>query len=390
MQTNSHNINNCLKILVLGYIVRWPLGGMAWHHINYALGLFRLGYDVYFLEYSDNYDSCYNPESGVIGKDATYGLNFTKDAFDRLGIKDRWAYYDEHTSCWLGAARNINDIIETADMVINISGVNPLKSELMNIPIRLLVDTDPAFTQIKHLQDAQSRERTKLHTHYFSFGENFGNDNCLIPDDGFPWKPTRQPIVLDEWQITPGPEKGKFTTVMKWDSYPAQKYQERYYGMKSESFRDYFDLPNKVKADFELALGSASAPRDTLKSKGWQIVNPLNVTKDPWTYQKYIQESKGEFTVAKHGYVVSNSGWFSERSAAYLASGRPVITQETEFSKYIPCGRGLLAFGNFDEAIAAIEEINGNYDRHCRWAREIAEEYFDSKKVLADLIENAL
>ena len=129
---------------------------------------------------------------------------------------------------------------------------------------------------------------------------------------------------------------------------------------------------------------------DLLKDKGWVIVNPLIPSKDPWTYQEFIRQSKAEFSVAKHGYVVSNSGWFSERSACYLASGRPVVVQETGFSQNIPCGRGIIAFRNFEEAVGAINEINCNYNKHCKWAREIAEEYFNSDRVLTELISQSL
>jgi hypothetical protein len=150
------------------------------------------------------------------------------------------------------------------------------------------------------------------------------------------------------------------------------------------------DLPQLAGSIFDLALGSATAPRALLESKGWTLSDPLKVTRDPWTYQSYLQQSKAEFSVAKHGYVVSRSGWFSERSAAYLASGRPVLAQETGFSAWLPAGAGLIAFSTPDEALAGIEEINRRYDFHCRAAREVAKEFFDARKILPRLIERAL
>ena len=177
---------------------------------------------------------------------------------------------------------------------------------------------------------------------------------------------------------------------MQWDSYPSKEYNGIFYGMKSDSFKPYWELPGKVGPIFELAIGGSNTPFELFKKKGWRLCNPLEVTKDTWTYEEFIKKSKAEFGVAKHGYVASNSGWFSERSACYLVSGRPVVVQDTGFSQNIPCGRGLLAFKKMDEAIAAIEEINGNYEQHCRWAREIAEEYFDYKKILPNLLENSL
>jgi len=173
---------------------------------------------------------------------------------------------------------------------------------------------------------------------------------------------------------------------MQWDSYRTLEYGGQTFGMKSASFDKYADLPQMTTEKFELALGSETAPKDFLQDKGWKITNPLVPTRTPCTYQKFIQNSKAEWSVAKHGYALSRSGWFSERSACYLASGRPVLTQETGFSKFIECGRGLLAFSSKEEVLDGIEKINAGYDEHCKAAREIAVGYFDYEKVLSKLL----
>jgi hypothetical protein len=162
------------------------------------------------------------------------------------------------------------------------------------------------------------------------------------------------------------------------------------YWMKSHSFTSYMDLPEKTAAPMEIALGSASAPRDLLGSKGWLLRDPLAVTRDPWTYQDYIRSSKAEFSVAKHGYVLTKSGWFSERSAAYMASGRPVVIQDTGFSRWLPVGTGVLPFTGLEEAVAAIEDVCSRYKLHCEAAREIAAEHFDFRVVLEKLLQDAL
>jgi hypothetical protein len=226
------------------------------------------------------------------------------------------------------------------------------------------------------------------HTQFFSFGENIGKPHCTIPDDGFQWQHTRQPVVLDAWSYTLGNKNAKWTTVMQWDSYKVREYNGQSFGMKSSSFDDYFSLPQRVKETFELAIGSATAPKDKLSKAGWHTADPLSITLNPGTYQQYIRQSKGEWSIAKHGYVISNSGWFSERSTGYLASGRPVVVQETGFSDVIEKGRGLFSFTSPEEAVAAIEEVNHNYASHCKWAREVAEEYFRFDKVLAALLQN--
>ncbi|MEN8131105.1 MAG: hypothetical protein ABFS45_13105 [Pseudomonadota bacterium] len=380
-------MNSRLRIIVLGYIVRGPLGGMAWHHLQYVLGLARLGHDVYFLEDSDDYPSCYDPQRHVTDTDPTYGLGFTKRAFDWIGMARRWAYYDAHKRRWLGpCAEQTASLCETAELLINLSGINPLRPWFLQIPHRVLLDTDPVFTQIRHLTDSKARAQASRHTCFFSFGENVAGVDGQIPDDGFAWRATRQPIVLEAWSQTPPVPQGFYTTVMQWDSYQSILYKGQQFGMKSTSFESFLDLPGKTPVTLELALGSEHAPRKLLKAQGWRMRDPLVVTSTLGTYQRYLQGSKAEFSVAKHGYVVSRSGWFSERSACYLATGRPVIVQDTGFTDNIETGRGLFAFNNLDQAITAIAEVEVNYTKHCSAAREVARYYFEAGKVLTRLI----
>ncbi len=372
-------------------MVRGPLGGLIWHHLQYVLGLAKLGHEVYFLEDSDDYPSCYNPENDSLGTDASFGLNFVNQTLERFGLEDRWSYFDAHTDRWFGlSVERVQDICASTDILLNLSAVNPLRPWFETVPRRVFVDTDPAFTQIRHLQDPAAHSLAAAHTSFFSFAENIARPDCLVPKDGFPWQPTRQPIVLDAWPVTHGDRKAPWTTVMQWDSYTGREHAGKRFGMKSESFKPYFDLPRRSGQLFELAVGSPSAPRDALTSQGWEVSNPLEVIRDPWDYQKFIQESKGEWTVAKHGYVVSRSGWFSERSAAYLASGRPVVTEDTGFPSWLPVGEGLLQFNSKASAISAVETVESDYEFHCRSARTIAEEYFDSGSVLSSLLERVL
>jgi hypothetical protein len=176
---------------------------------------------------------------------------------------------------------------------------------------------------------------------------------------------------------------------MQWESYPGCEYNGKHYGMKSESFQSYLDLPARAGPIFELAVGGEAAGK-LLSSKGWKIRDPLAVSRDPCSYEGFLRESKAEFSVAKHAYVVSRSGWFSERSAAYLASGRPVVVQETGFSEWLPIGAGVVPFSSPEEALTGIAEVNSRYEFHCKAARDIAEEYFDARKILPDLIEKAM
>ncbi len=365
---------------------------MVTSNLEFLRGLSRLGHDVYFVEDSEDYESCYDPVTMAMSADPTYGMAFARRAFERIGLGDSWSYYDAHTTRWLGpCADRILDVCASADLLLNLCGVNPLRPWLMRIPARVFVDEDPAFTQIRHLTDPAARDLALRHTAFFTFAENFGCASCQVPDDGLPWKPTRQPIVLDGWPVTSGPEGGRFTTVMQWDSYPALQYLGQRYGLKCETLVPYVGLPRHVGRILEVAI--ARLPEDgrtLLQQNGWFLRDPRDLSRNPWSYRRYLQRSKSEFSVAKHGYVVSRSGWFSERSACYLASGRPVVVQDTGFSDSIGSGTGVLAFRNPEEAQAAIEEVNRRYRFHCRGAREVAEEYFDARKILPSLVARAL
>jgi hypothetical protein len=383
--------NNRLRIVVMGYIVRGPLAGYAWHHLQYVLGLKALGHDVFFLEDSGNYPGCYDPARSIMDDNPNYGLKFASACFRRFDLDHHWAYYDAHTHQWLGsAADDAVRFCSEADLLLDLSPHDPIRPWVEQIPRRALIDTDPAFTQIDHLQDPEARQIACKHNAYFSFGENIGMPQSTIPDDEFTWRPTRQPMVLDCWPVTPGPSQGYFTTVMQWDSYKPLQYQGRSFGMKSTSFQEYIDLPGYTGQILEIALGSSTAPREDLLNRGWRLLNSIDVSLDLELYQNFIQNSKSEFSVAKHGYVTTRSGWFSERSAAYLATGRPTIVQDTGYSDWLPTGLGVLAFVTAEEAIDAIQDVNHRYETHCRASREIAREYFDYRNVLTNLIDRAM
>jgi hypothetical protein len=383
--------SNGLRIIVLGYIVRGPIGGLVWHHLQYVMGLAKLGHEVYFVE--DSGDSpwcCYDPSRHVTDSDPTFGLRFAQQVFELGGVGERWAYYDAHRSTWHGPADRVPQLCETADLLLNLGGVNTLRNWFKGIPRRALVDTDPAFTQIKHLTDPAAHAEAAQHTSFFSFAENIVAGTSTVPVDGFAWQATRQPMVLDAWPVTPMADGvNRFTTVMQWNSYPPREYAGRRFGMKSDSFTPYLELPRAVSAQLEVAVGGDAA-REALSGHGWIVRDPLETIADAEMYRRYLRESSAEFTVAKHGYVVTNTGWFSERSAAYLATGRPVITQDTGFRQWLRADSGVLAFSTPEEAAEAIHAVAGEYQKHSTAARVVAEEYFDAAEVLPSLISRAM
>jgi hypothetical protein len=350
-----------------------------------------MGHDVFFLEDSgDTEYSCYDPNRNVTDQNPAYGLEYANLVFKKIELENRWGYYDRHQNQWHGPlAETALKIIKNADLLLNLSCSNVLRSWFQKVPARVLIDTDPVFTQIRNLTDPERLNFSKQHTAFFTFGENFKQEGCLIPDDGIPWKPTRQPVVLNAWPVISGKKDAPFTTIMKWESYPGRNYNGRYYGMKAESFEAYWDLPHKTNQPIEVAVSDPTAPKQRLAENGWLLSYPQKISSDPWKYQEYIQQSKAEFSIAKHGYVEGRTGWFSERSAGYLASGRPTVLQDCGFSKWMQTGKGVIAFHNEEEAIEGIKAINKDYKEHCVAARNIAEEYFNSPDVLSNLIEKS-
>ncbi len=378
-----------MRIVVLGYIVRGPLGGMAWHHLQYVLGLQGLGHEVAFIEDSTDEPACYDPTRWVTDADCTYGLRFAGDVFTRLGLSTRWAYWDAHTTQWRGPmATSALAFCESADVVLNVSGINPLRPWLALTPRRVLIDTDPAFTQIRHLTDPAAMAMARLHNAFFTFGENFGRPGCTMPDDGLPWRPTRQPVIMDAWPLTPPEPEGALTTVMQWHSYPPREFAGQRFGQKSDSFEPFLDLPSRPEAHgqrFVLAIGGG-APADRLRAHGWHIADVGQVTRDPWTYQQFIRESKAEWGVAKHAYATARTGWFSERTLAYLASGRPALVHDTGWTDFLPATPGVLPFTTPQEAVQAIVALNHNYSQRSLAARAWVQKNFAPQTVLLPLI----
>ena len=256
----------------------------------------------------------------------------------------------------------------------------------------MLVDTDPVFTQIGVLGSAPLSAYDVL----FTFGENVRRPGCTMPTADHDWLATRQPVLMKLWPVEEPNPNAPFTTVMSWDHTGNHRYRGRVFGGKARAFEPFLTLPQSTSESMEIAINirakiaSPAKVYARLTDGGWHVRNAAEVTQTPWCYQKYLQHSRAEFSVSKHAYVETQCGWFSERSAAYLASGRPVILQDTGFSDFLPCGEGLLAYRDRDEASAAISRLRDNYENHCRTARTLVEEFFDSRHVLNQLLERSL
>jgi hypothetical protein len=379
-------------IVVLGIMGAIPVAGVAWQTIHYLIGLRRLGYDVYYIEATGVWP--YNTETD----DCTFPVNYIHTLMSRFDFADRWAYCAAHSDdrCYGMTALQVKALYARADAILNLSGGTVLRDEHKVCQKRIYLETDPVICQIGivagHLSTIES---LSAHTDHLSYGENYGKADCRVPIERFSYYPTRQPIVLDFWENVSNPTSERFTTIAHWDqSGKDMLYDgERYSWSKHQEFVKYLLLPERTGQEFTLALAiddpkTIEATLELLRRHGWFVDDALRLSADIDTYRKYIWQSRGEFTVAKDMNVRLRSGWFSDRSASYLAAGKPVVTQETGFSKYLPTGRGLFAFDCFDEAAAAIDMINTDYQQHSRAARAIAEDYFDANKVLRQLTTN--
>jgi hypothetical protein len=380
------------RIVVLHLAGRYPLGGIGWQAIHYVLGLTRLGHDVYYVEDSGAHP--YDPRVKSVVGDAAYSVAFLAEAMGRFGLADRWGYVDAVTGAHHGLSRGrLSDIYRDADAIFNVCGAARLTEEHLRCPIRVYVETDPVFEQIRVAEgDRQAILALEDHTHHFTYGENLGQPDSPIPLEKFAWRPTRPPVLPDLWSTPTDPAAERFTTIATWKNAGKDIHfrGETYVWSKHLNFLRVMDLPSRTRQALEMALEVEDpAMRDLLARNGWGLQDAFQVSRDLTAYQRYIQQSRAEFTVSKDLVARTRSGWFSDRSVCYLAAGKPVVTQDTGFGKYIPAGVGLLAFEGVEEAVAAIDEVNHDYERHSREARRIALEYFGADQVLGQLCQEA-
>ncbi|MBA3341771.1 MAG: glycosyltransferase family 1 protein [Gemmatimonadaceae bacterium] len=374
-----------------------PAGGITWDYIQYPLGFASLGHDVFYIEDTRLWPIYQDAASGDVSCAAN--VEHLAHVMSAFGLANRWAYRDEVTGqCFGMSSAAVDEACRTADVFVNVSCSTFLRDEYLSIPIRVLIDTDPMFTQIQHAtQSGFTAGQTGIrglvagHTHHFTFGESVGAPDCRIPETGVEWHATRQPVCIEHWPVTPLPAGGgaKFTTIMNWTAGRPLLYEGECWGQKDVEFLRLLDLPRRTRAHLAVVVGQTTGepfPVERATSAGWQVLDPATSAEDWLTYRNFIQSSAGEFSVAKETYVKARTGWFSCRSACYLASGRPVVTQDTGWSLHIPSGRGLIGFTTRDEAVAGLEEVASDPARHGESARAIAEEFFDAQHVLGDLL----
>lgn len=381
------------RIVVFGILSCSPYAGVAWQVLHYLEGFRRLGFDV---SYADDTGAWPAGSDGSPSNDPQFFLSFIQDLVRWWGTPDRWVYRSGvDGTCYGPASDSISSLLADADILVNLTGSTILREEHLSVPVRIYLETDPFLAQIEVAQGLQSTSNAlQAHTHFFTFGENLGTELCEVPLDRFAYLPTRQPIVIDWWnqpaESAARTKTAPFTTIMSWkqSGKDIDWNGKRYLWSKHKEFRKFIGLPQRVECDFHAAVATREIEAiELMKQHGWCVSDAVEFTKgDILNYRAFVQHSHGEFSVAKDQYVRPNTGWFSDRSASYLAAGRPVVTQETGFANVLPTGKGLFGFRTMDEAVAAIQIIEHDYAGNCIAAQDVAREYFAAERVLGDLI----
>lgn len=390
-----------MKILVTGLAATYPFGGVFWDYMQYVLGFFKMGHEVLYIE--DTGKWCYDPVAGTFVENGERNAAYLARHLELLdpALKEKWFYRDAIGRTYGRRWEEVKSFCKEADLFLHISASCWMREEYFGVKRVAFIDSDPMYTQasvpgyVNNTLEDEERSRVEMlrqHDVFFTFAENIGAQDCLIPTEIFSWIPTRQPVVMESFEphrVSVPQRRRVLTTVASWE--PAEGgpvVKGVQYKGKSAEFERFMDLPSRSVLPLELAM-SGRAPKERLEAHGWKMVEAYPVSSDPWIYRYYLASSLGEWSVAKNAYVASLSGWFSCRSACYMALGVPVVVQETGFSKILPSGKGILPFSTMEQATEAIESLARDPQGHADAALELAREWFDHRKVLGLLLEKA-
>jgi hypothetical protein len=384
------------RVVVMGFMGSCPIAGVIWQHLHYIAGLQRLGHDVYYIE--DSARLPYNPETLEVNNEFDYAARLLERLAREFEFKNRWTFCARYLRGQPTAGlslKKIRRLYREADAILNVCGAQEFNDDLLASDRIIYVESDPGVEQIRIDKGVRSTiDYLRRHCALFTFGENVGTKSFPVPAHNFNWLPTRQPVVTDLWKTSRAPSRAAvFTSVANWSTSGLKDIAwrgEKYLWSKSREFLRFVAAPKKAGETFELATNIKEAKtRAKFLRNGWRFHSPLQLSVDYWLYRDYVRHSKGEFTVAKDQYVRLNTGWFSDRSACYLAAGRPVIIQQSGFTQHYGNDGGLFAFSSIKEIVDAVKAINADYAKHSRAAREVAREVFEAEKVLASLLDRA-
>lgn len=375
-------------IIIGSYMVRYPLGGNLSWALQYLVGFKELGHDIYFVEKYAYPNSCYDPVKQVQSDDCTYGVKVVSDLLACHGLQNKWCFVESGDIYHGLSKKEINEVFKRADLYIESGAHGSWAEESASVALRVYIDGDPAYTHIRMQYAKDHNIPLPAYDRYYTHGMNVGKEGNQIPTAGINWGYIYNPVNIDLFKLPSPPANAPYSTIMNWKSYDSVEYNGVTYGQKDLEFEKFISLPTMVNAPVAVAVSGLSEEKSqTLKQHGWLISSAQKVTLSFDSFRSFITNCKGEFSVCKNVYTATRSGWFSDKSAAYMASGRPVVVQETGFSEYLPTGEGLFAVDNVEEARNAIELIESNYKKHAEKAREIAFEYLEAKVILKNFLK---
>lgn len=378
------------RIIVGAYLVRYPLGGMMSNALEYVSGFAKLGHDVWVVERATHPGACFDPSRGQMTDDPAFGCRATDTLLERFGLGGRWCFVDVDGGCHGLRQEILDELFRTADVFVDYGAHGAWAEKAQACGATVLIDGEPGYNQVRMLRAADDGEVLPTYDAYFTNGRNVGTARSDAPSAGIEWQPIFHPVDVDRFPGPPPlPTGGPFTTIMNWQSHATMRWGGRVLHQKDVEFARFVDLPRRVSVPVEVAAAGKRVPHDELRAAGWRVVDAHRVT---WTYDRfrsYLDASRGEFGVVKHVFRELRTGWFSDRSAAYLANGRPVVLQETGWSDHLPTGDGLFAVDDVESAAAAIEAIEREPQRHAAAARDVARSYLDPSVVLPAVLRAA-
>jgi len=376
---------------------QFPLGGVAWDYFHYVLGLHQLGHEVYYHE--DTWVWPYDPKLGYPTDNPEYTVNFIRDFFAKYApeLSERWHYCLLHEKHFGMTRESFDEVARSADLFLNVSGACFFPDSLSPHCLKVWMDTDPGYNHIRLATKPDWAEnidrwiaQVRAHDKHLTYAENILADDCLLPRLDFHWIPTRPIATLPEWAAVkdaPIAPAAPLTTVMSWDYFPGKlELNGVLYHGKPPEYEKFRHLPARSSLPLALAVGGHKTPTEQIKSDGWQLIEARAATLTPESYQAFIAASAGEWSIAKNVFVALRTGWFSCRTACYLASARPAVVQDTAWSKYVPSGSGVHAFTTPDEALAAIDTLRTHPARERAAAYAIADEYLSPHAVLPKML----
>ena len=377
---------------------QYPLGGVAWDYFHYLTGLAALGHEVVYHE--DTWCWPYDPVKQYVVDTGDYAAAFFDSFFKQHAphLADKWHFLLLHDKSYGMSRQKFDEFAKTADIFLNVSGACFAPDALNPKARRVFMDTDPGYNQIvMHTRPNWSEnvdrwiEQVRGHDVHLTYAENIHASDCLVPKCGIDWRPTRPIVTLDSWErerAAPIPTDAPFTTVMSWNYFKGNLLLDGVeYDAKAREYSRFRDLPSRTTAKLALAVAGNKQPREEILKDGWQLLDAHRLTLTAESYMKFIADSQGEWSIAKNVFVEPKTGWFSCRSCCYLAAARPCVVQDTTWSRYVPSGEGVIAFSTMDEAVAGLEAVTSDPERHRKAAVEIAREYLAHDKVLPKMIE---